>query len=89
MHYSIHTGSDKEKTLLSGFEREWDELTGDEPAKGRNVPVPRVRVLVRFPEHNMESAEDVEDGTTEENILYDLTIQAEWPQEPEIFVRHI
>lgn len=29
--------------------------------------------------------DDVE--LAEENILYDLTVQAEWPQESEIFVR--
>ena len=38
---------------------------------------------------NMESTEDVENETTDENILYDLTIHAEWKQENELFVRAI
>ena len=35
----------------------------------------------------MASNEDVENETTDENILYDLTIHAEWKQENELFVR--
>ena len=37
----------------------------------------------------MESTEDVENEITDENILYDLTIHAEWKQENELFVRAI
>ena len=36
---------------------------------------------------SMASTEDVENETTDENILYDLTIHAEWKQENELFVR--
>ena len=35
----------------------------------------------------MASSEDVEDESADENILYDLTIHAEWKQENELFVR--
>ena len=38
-------------------------------------------------ESSMASNEDVEDESTDENILYDLTIHAEWKQENELFVR--
>ena len=33
--------------------------------------------------------ESLENDNVEQNILYDLTIHAEWPQEPEITVRLI
>ena len=33
--------------------------------------------------------ESLENDNVEQNILYDVTIHAEWPQEPEITVRLI
>ena len=48
----------------------------------RFVVVRNIFILVS---DRMAGEDDVEE--TEENILYDLTIQAEWPQESEIFVR--
>ena len=35
----------------------------------------------------MASGEDVEEESADKNILYDLTIHAEWKQENELFVR--
>ena len=35
----------------------------------------------------MEMEVDVEENSSEDNVLYDLTIHAEWTQEPETLVR--